>query len=146
MPIWKMQCCLYFHLLYFLLFVHFSLHFYISSSLVIPLIFTVYLWKSLPVFLLFPAQLFLLCAYYEFVLPFLPIVLLSSFIQFTGKRHFQLRISGCPQPASAQLWGGDSWRKLCVAFPLILAAAREAVSHPLAHRQGALLSLWLRIL
>ena len=78
------------------------------------------------------------------VLPFLPIILLSSFIQFPGKRHFQLCVSDCPQPAPAQLWGGDSWRKLHVAFPLMLPAAREAVSHSLAHRQGALLSLWLQ--
>lgn len=138
-----MQCCLFFHLLYFLLFAHFSLHLYISSSVVIPLIFIARVWKSLPIFLLFLAQLFLLCTYCEFVLPFLPIILLSSFIQFPGKRQFQLSISDCSQPASAQLWGGDSWRKLRVAFPFTLAATREVVSHPPAHRQCALLSLWL---
>lgn len=76
--------------------------------------------------------------------PFLPIISISSFMQFPGKRHFQLCISGCPQSASAQLWGADSWRVLHKAFPPMLATVREMVSHSLAERQGALLSLCLQ--
>lgn len=117
----------------------FNICFYISSSSVIPLI--VYLWKSLPIFLLLPAHLLVLCTYCEFVPHSLPIFH-SSFIAFPGKMSFQLCISACPQSASVQLWGGDGWRKLHVCsfsshascgFPCLVTG--EVLCFPCAFRK-----------
>lgn len=142
MPVWKTLCCLLFHRLYFLLFANFSMCFYIFYSLVIPLIFITYLWKSLTVFLLFLAQLFLLC---PCICPPFPAYYFPFLIYTFSRKEALPAVYLCPQLASAWLWGGGgSWRKLHVAFPLVLAAAGEMFSHSLAHGHGALLDLWLQ--